>query len=113
MHTVDQLFTLRRTLKDQGSELQSVVKLIMNSGYGTLILKKRDRSVVIKGRDEALDYASDRYGMFNQMVEFGEHCEITMTEYDDSFTRNHLGAAILEMSKRIMNEILDLYSSSY
>ena len=105
MHTVDQLFSLRKRLKEQESE---VVKLIMNSGYGTLILKKRDRSVAIKGREEALDYASDRYGVFKQMVEFGEHCEITIAEYDDSFTRNHLGAAILEMSKRIMDEILDL-----
>lgn len=40
MHTVDQLFSLRKRLKEQGSE---VVKLIMNSGYGTLILKERSK----------------------------------------------------------------------
>ena len=64
--TVEVLKGFRDEFKAQGNSLQMVVKLIMNSAYGKLIIKKHDKSHIIKGFEEAVDYIGERYGLFKQ-----------------------------------------------
>lgn len=45
------------------------------------------------------------------MVEFGEHVEVTLATYDTSSARNHLGAMVLDASKRILFRVLNLCNS--
>jgi len=50
--TIVDLKALRDEYNRQGNELQQNVKLIMNMGYGTLVLKKVGESIVIKQKGE-------------------------------------------------------------
>lgn len=109
---MSQLFELRKRYKAEGNELQSVVKLVMNASYGKLIIKRSDKNTIIKDVDKAEEYVRKFYPVFMHMVQFGDHCEITLAQFDQSFNRCHVGSMILEMSKRIMNEVLDLANSN-
>ena len=106
--TIVLLKELRDEYKRAGNPAQILIKLIMNMGYGKNVLKKADESHVIKELSESLQYISERFGLFKTMTEFGNHAEITMAKYDESFTRNHIGSMILSMSKRCFHEVLDL-----
>ena len=88
--------------------MQSIVKLIMNSAYGKLVLKKLNEEYVIKPLEGSCDYVADRFGIFKSLKDFGVHSEICLACYDDSYTCNHLGSLILSMSKRCLHEVLDL-----
>ena len=110
--TILSLHDLRRYYKSIGSDLQACTKLLMNEAYGKLVIKKVDRNVVIKGFDEAIRYASDRFGLLKRIVTFGDHTEVTLAHYDDSYNRNHLGVMVLTMSKRILHEVLNICSEN-
>lgn len=85
--TVVSLNRLRDEYKAAGIPIQEVIKLIVNSSYGKLMLKKTNESYVVK---LICDYISERFGLFKHMTEFGHHTEICMAKYDDAYTRNHL-----------------------
>ena len=80
----------------------------MNTSYCRLVLKKTNESHAVKGNEVTLEYISERFGLFKQMTQFGNHTEITLAKYDDSYSRNHLGCMILSMSKRYLHKVLDL-----
>ena len=105
---VRDLFDLRNQFKATGNPMQSIVKLIMNSAYGKLVLKKLNEEYVIKPLEKSRDYVADRFGIFKSLRDFGLHSEICLACYDDSYTRNHLGSLVLSMSKRCLHEVLDL-----
>ena len=106
--TVCELKNLRDEYRESGNECQDIVKLIMNTSYGRLVLRKTDESHVVKGSEDTMEYVSERFGLFKQMTRFGNHTEISLAKYDDSYSRNHLGCLILSMSKRYLHEVLDL-----
>ena len=77
------LFELRNQYKATGNPMQSVVKLIMNSAYGKLVLKKLHKEFVIKPFETSQEYVADRFGIFKSLKDFGNHSEICMACYDD------------------------------
>ena len=101
------LHELKSEYRRVGNPCQSMVKLCMNGCYGRLAMRQCDKNVVIQDVDNAHDYAFERYGILRQILEFGDHAEITLATYDDSFTRKHLGSLVLSMARRIMNEVID------
>jgi len=107
--TITDLKQLRDEYKREGNDLQQDVKLIMNMGYGTLVLKKVGKSIVIKEHsEEATDYVSERFGIFKSWTRFSKHVEIKMAKYNEDYSRNHLGCLILSMSKCYLDEVLNI-----
>jgi len=84
--TIQDLKHLRDRYKLEGNDLQQNVKLIMNMGYGTLVIKKVSESIIIKEQgQEAMQYVSERFGIFKSWERFGRHVQIKMAKYDCDF----------------------------
>ena len=92
----------------EGDIKQELYKLILNSAYGKTLLKsscEKDKIVSKK------DFNKYMYNNFNTIkhakVINNNQYLITQYEADKSFNRAHCGIAILSMSKRIMNEVMN------
>ena len=105
---ISDLHNLRNRYRAEGNPLQNNVKLVMNAGYGKLAMKRCDKTVVIQDSSHACDYIRDRFALLKEMVEFGNHAQITLATYDTSYTRVHLGSLVLAMARRIMNEVIEI-----
>ena len=91
--------------------INEMYKLIMNSSYGKTIQKfiktttkiisaEKINEYVIKHKQQILNY---------QMIEGGKAYVVEMKkEIDKQFTPEHVGIIVLDMSKRIMNEVICL-----
>jgi hypothetical protein len=104
------LFNERIKKKAEKNQIQEVYKLILNSCYGKTILKEEKSKWVYKNNDkEALDYIMNNIEYINQFskIEGSHKYRIKINKVtDDLYTRPHIGAEILSMSKRIMNEVM-------
>lgn len=107
--TIKYLFSKRKELKGKGNKSEIIYKLIMNSGYGKLITKPHETKIKFFDRKKEFDtYKSRNYNIINNYVEYvnGKYrVEINDTR-GNQFNYCHLGAEILSMSKRIMNEVI-------
>lgn len=124
---INTLFEFRLKAKDEKKDaLQLILKLMLNSAYGKTVMKKTNtRTKIIKTNDNRLDQEtgkwvkSDKLEQFNNyvinnfntikswMVLNDKNIQVEEICVDTSYNRAHIGAAILSMSKRIMNEVLD------
>jgi hypothetical protein len=106
--TITTLFNTRKKLKSEGNPAQEVYKLIMNSGYGKSIMKPIETSSHFFNNFEdfekywAINHAHikdgecfDNIHKIKKIKPISEHSNIA-----------HVGACILSMSKRIMNEVM-------
>lgn len=109
VETINYLFNKRKELKNKGNKSEIIYKLIMNSGYGKLITKPHETKIKFFDRKKEFDvYKSRNYNIINNYVEYvnGKYrVEINDTR-GNQFNYCHLGAEILSMSKRIMNEVI-------
>ena len=107
--TIKYLFSKRKELKGKGNKSEIIYKLIMNSGYGKLITKPHETKIKFFDRKKEFDtYKSRNYNIINNYVEYVQgkyRVEINDTR-GNQFNYCHLGAEILSMSKRIMNEVI-------
>ena len=112
VHEIGDTITMMKELRDEyradNNPIQELIKLLMNTSYGKLVMRKTNESYIIKKADAVHNYISERFGLFKQVTQFGQHAEIKMAKYDDSYSRNHLGCLVLSMSKRYLHEVLDL-----
>ena len=106
--TITTLFNTRKKLKSEGNPAQEVYKLIMNSGYGKSIMKPIETSTHFFNTFDdfekywAINHAHIKDGecfeniyKIKKIKPICEHHNIA-----------HVGASILSMSKRIMNEVM-------
>lgn len=104
----------QKALKTTSSETkQELFKLIMNSSYGkTLIKSSCDRDFIVDSKD-FLNYCFNNFNSIKYCKKLSEH-QYIITQYqkDDSYNRCIAGVCILSMSKRIMNEVMDIASSN-
>ena len=85
------------------------IKLMMNTIYGKTCMTRCDNLVSLATAEEARIAISKKFGLFKQVFTFGNgHSLIEFACYNKSYVKNHIGAMILEMSKRIINEALDI-----
>lgn len=115
---------------DEGDLLQGVVKLILNSMYGKTLLKPSTSRIVFKPNQKKLirngeimkdeegrwlyespaqNFLEKNYNTINSMVKGKFVTKFTINANDfNSKNSCHIGTAILSMSKRIMNEVMDV-----
>ena len=106
------VFNRRIALKKAGNPLQEVYKLIMNSSYGKTIQKFVENEIVYKSGKAADRFRERNHQIIvsevaiqgtNDMVAFTIRKAI-----NKQFSFPHIGVLILDMSKRIMNEVMYL-----
>jgi len=105
-----ELFELRKQKKREGNPIETVYKLIMNSGYGFTLMKAPEHDLQVKCRDEAETYIGRNYAHIHSIVEIGANKLAVKTHkcIDDHYVPVHAGVEVLSWSKRIMNEAMCL-----
>lgn len=114
---VQSLFELRLKAKADGNTaLSEVVKLLLNSAYGRLVLKPTDTNEVIRtGHDEMMASLHQNLGRVKQAASITFEPDPKDRTYsilmrnkvgDSSAARYHAGALVLSQSRRIMNRVM-------
>lgn len=113
--TIKSLFQERLELKAQKNPLQNGIKLLMNSAYGKLIQKPIIKSKNFIRASSKKPTAIEDYTCKNihkliqrtmitdDIALFEEHKSV-----NEHWSPAHLGVQVLDMSKRIMNEVMCL-----
>jgi len=111
---IRQLFDLRQEYKRAGNNTQICIKLTLNSIYGKTCEKRSTRLTTVKSKEKAVKAICNRFGLFKKAYYFGngKHAVIDFDNYDDSRVKNHIGVFILEMSKSIVNKVLDIATNN-
>lgn len=125
----EHIFNERKKFKalrnDFGNAMQQVCKLILNSSYGKLGQKPAENKIVIrkniskklidknkkiwKTTKPAENFLIKNYNSIKYMVQEEETTKFIIKKSEfDHMNLNHIACSILSMSKRIMNEPLDL-----
>ena len=109
---IKKLFVKRLEKKKEGNPIQSVYKLIMNSGYGKMITKPIDSETKIfnshKKMKQYTDYNYNFIKSVVKIVDTNKYYVNAVKPINKHFSLPHIGVDILAMSKRIMNEVMCL-----
>jgi hypothetical protein len=96
--------------RKSGKIMQNLIKLMLNSAYGKTIISKTKSSHLIKPAGEKTnDYIYNNFFTIQEVMDLNSKQKIIKCEsIDDSFNLAHVGVMVLSMSKRIMNEVMDV-----
>jgi hypothetical protein len=95
----------RKKHKGKNESMSTMIKLIMNSGYGYTIMKANDVSTKYVSKDRFEKYLHNNFHLIQTYEKNNFNHKIKMAKVDTDFTLNFVGSLILSMSKRIMNEV--------
>ncbi|MEK9700226.1 MAG: DNA polymerase, partial [Candidatus Poseidoniales archaeon] len=119
---VETLFNARLEAKAaENDALQNTLKLMLNSAYGKTVLKKSNVSYryvtkVDKNKDKKdpyENYIAKNFKTIRCITPITDELhEIESITADVSYNRAHIGCSVLSMSKRIMNEVMDIANSN-
>lgn len=112
---IGNLFEKRKEQKQKKNKIEQVYKLIMNSAYGKTLLKPFDDEIKFMNGNKLDDYVDKNYNMM-KYYEPIETCNEKSKRYkivmeksiNNHYNNAHAGCEVLEMSKRIMNEVMCL-----
>jgi hypothetical protein len=106
--TIQYLFDTRAKLKREGNPAEQIYKLIMNSGYGKSIMKAIEtESHFFNSYEEFEKYWAINHAFIHSGESFGDLHKIKKIKPISQHSNiAHVGASILSMSKRIMNEVM-------
>ena len=97
----------------EGDIKQELYKLIMNSAYGKTLLKSSAEKNFIVNEKDFHRYVFNNFNTIKHGKKLSDRQYlITQQEPDNSFNRAQCGIAILSISKRIMNEVMDTASDA-
>lgn len=105
---IEKQYNLRREYKKVGNPIQEVLKLFMNSAYGKTIQKDIKEEYLFKSKKDVDSYIRNNHGRIKEVIELNENTywiKLEGTKKPLSIPC-HIGALILGMSKRIMNEVI-------
>ena len=109
-HIIRKMFNARLEMKKQKNPIQLVYKLIMNSAYGRTILKEQETREVYKNtKEEAMKYMTMNYNNVVECRQLENDTKYVIKMREEVQSHNnycHIGAMVLSMSKRIMNEVM-------
>jgi hypothetical protein len=102
-----------KSMKDSSNILQGIYKLILNSAYGKLIIKKSTTERVnlkhAYNSPGMHEYVYNHFNLIEEIIPLNKYqCTIIKTKFDDSYNLAHAGVMTLSYSKRIMNEVMGL-----
>ena len=97
----------------EGDIKQQIYKLVMNAAYGKTLLKSSCEKNVVVNKKDFDKYIFNNFNTIKHAKKLSDN-QYVITQYDpdESSNRAHCGIAILSMSKRIMNEVMDVASSN-
>ena len=104
---IQNLYNGRLGYKKAGNSLMSeMVKLVMNSAYGKTIMKTSNSEIVYMNN---VEYLEKYYDVIESYADKGMN-QYRIKKYcsDNSYNMASVGVQILEMSRRIMNELFDV-----
>ncbi|RLN51642.1 hypothetical protein BBJ28_00024311 [Nothophytophthora sp. Chile5] len=113
--TISKMFNARLKYKAEGNPLQNVLKLMMNSSYGKLLMKPIVKKKILISNSKVKPNNIDDYTRKNihrmisrtpisdRMALFEEHKSLT-----EHFSPAHLGVQVHDSSKHIMNRAMCL-----
>ena len=109
-NVIRKLFELRLKYKKEGNSLQEIIKLILNSAYGKSIQKPVETSIIYvndKNKDECI---FKKFNMFKSGEKINDEQWLLKFNkgINNQFANVLFGALVLDMSKRIMNEVMCL-----
>lgn len=92
----------------EGNIKQELYKLILNSAYGKTLLKSSCEKDKIVSKKDFNKYMYNNFNTIKHAKKLSDN-QYLITQYDadKSYNRAHCGIAILSMSKRIMNEVMN------
>ncbi len=108
---INYLFEKRNELKKEGNSAQEIYKLIMNSIYGRCLMKPKTKKLVIKEKNEMLNYLirnKTNIEMIEKIYESEKYCIREYKEINNDYNSVHIGCQILDESKNIMNKVITL-----
>ena len=111
---ITSVFNKRLEAKKDGNKIEQVYKLIMNSAYGKTLLKPFGDKMVYKNQNNLDDFVDKNYNMIKyyervesegDFMKYKVKVECGIMKH---FNNVSCGVEVLEMSKRIMNEVICL-----
>jgi len=92
--------------KKTNTALANVLKLLMNSIYGKTAMKRSDSKITYIPSENFDEYLYQNFGTVKEIsnIEYPQ-VRVTQSDYDNSFSLNHVAVSVLSTSKRIMNEV--------
>lgn len=108
---VENLYATRLKNKESNPPLAQVLKLMLNSIYGKTIMKKSNTKckIIDVDGDKWLKHVAMNFSTIKEVEHLNEFKrKIKHATCDNSFNLGHVGCAILSMSRRIMNEMMDI-----
>ena len=105
---IKQCYELRKKYKKEGNQLQEVLKLFMNSSYGKTIQKDIKEDYRFYDKRSGDKFLKNNYGRIKEIIEINSQTYWFKLDgiNELTFIPCHIGALILGMSKRIMNEVI-------
>ena len=106
-HVIQDLYDLRKKLKQDKNHAQMVIKLLMGSMYCKTIIKPVETYINVKDNRDGFDkYISYSNSYIDSVIEVNGKLYIkTFKPILTHFNSVHCGVEILNMSKRIMNKV--------
>ena len=107
---IKELFDERAEMKRKGNPAETVIKLLMKSIYGKLIMRPIEYETKVFDNDEKYDkYADRNYNYIHSKIKIGtKHHVKVHKSLLEHYNYIHCGVEILSMSKRIMNRVMCL-----
>lgn len=105
------LFNERVSYKKVDNPVEQIYKLLMNSFYGKTITKERNTDIKTTNNEQRhqqfIRYNSNFIKEFTQIAE-GKYVYKVDNPINKHFNACHIGAEVLSMSKRLMNQVMCL-----
>lgn len=115
---VEELYKKRLQLKKDKNPLEEIYKLLLNSLYGKFIENSKNKETqinIIRGENKKNNFIDKKYNQIKEFYNIGndnQNNEVYLFKTKKSimkhFNYSHIGAEILSMSKRIMNEVFHI-----
>jgi len=107
---INSLYQTRLRYKKNKDVKETIYKLILNSIYGFTIMKEHREGIEIKDNEEAMmKYISKNYNWIVSSEKIKTSDKWLIKELEPTsqhINYNHIGCEVLDMSKRIMNELV-------
>jgi len=96
-------------MKKVGNPAQEIYKLMLNSSYGKTIETIHDTDNEIVNNKDYNNFFLRHFDAIKSTTRYGDkHMVITHKEVCDQYAMTYIGARVLSVSKRIMNEVMCL-----
>lgn len=108
---IEYLYKERKKWKDADNPIQEIFKLIMNSGYGKMIMREIETQNIFFDNEASFQkFLTKNYNYINEFHPYGngKYRVKRIIPFNQHFNLAHIGSELLSISKRIMNNVMCL-----